>query len=468
MKTGRLAILALVLFMFGCQNEDTDFITPKGLVKSNYITAFRFLKGVNPGLPLDMEASITEHKITLQVPPQLAFTNLVASFTSLENSKVYIGNTEQSSGKTVNNFAAPLVYKVIAPDGSLNYYNVELNMAFPELDQALSEVMQQYKIPGVSVAIVKNEKLVFAKGYGYANKETNLPVGTESLFRVASISKPITVVAILKLVQDGKISLTDKVFGPAGILKNDYGKVPAGSNIENITVQNLLDHKSGWTNQPNDPMMVNLNYNHQQIITDVVQNRPLTYAPGSTFYYSNFGYCVLGRIIQKVSGKSYEDYVQSDLLLPSGIIDMRLANNLPQQSAINEVTYYQENDNPYAYHIARMDAHGGWLATATDLMRLMVRIDRNNKKTNLVSDELLNHTYMGYNNWYHTGSLPGTSAILTRLDNEYSFAVLANTRNNQHPHEITEAFNKVLKDQILTKTNWSETDLFTRSISENQ
>ncbi|PSR56225.1 hypothetical protein AHMF7605_23330 [Adhaeribacter arboris] len=70
---------------------------------------------------------------------------------------------------------------------------------------------------------------------------------------------------------------------------------------------------------------------------------------------------------------------------------------------------------------------------------------------------------MGYTNWFHTGSMPGTSAILTRLDDEYSFAVLANTRNNDQPFEITEALNTAIKDQILLKTNWPEVDLFTQN-----
>ncbi len=90
----------------------------------------------------------------------------------------------------------------------------------------------------------------------------------------------------------------------------------------------------------------------------------------------------------------------------------------------------------------------------------MVHIDRNNQKADIISSDLLNQTYMGYYNWNHTGSLPGTSALLSRLDGEYSFAVLANTRNNAQPFQITEAFQETIKNQILLKTNWPEADLF--------
>ncbi|PSR56226.1 hypothetical protein AHMF7605_23335 [Adhaeribacter arboris] len=368
MKTGRLSLLGLVLFLFSCQKEDSDLVSPK---VQNYLRVFTFLKAFNPEFSEDLAGNISEQKTTVRTSNGLNLNKLIASFTSTDRFKVFVGNKEQTSGQNNNNFSVPVVYRIIAPNGAANIYKVELNPVFSELNQALENLMQQYQVPGLSVAIVKNEKLVFAKGYGYANKETLQPVGTESIFRIASISKPITAVAILKLVQDGKLNLSDKVFGAAGVLKNDYGSVPMGSNLEAITVKNLLEHKSGWTNQPTDPMTANLNFSQQEVITDMVQNRPLSYSPGSTYYYSNFGYCVLGRIIEKVTGKSYSSYIQTAILQPLGIIDMRMANNSQAQSALNEVTYYQPNDNAYAYHINRMDAHGGWLATATDLMRLM-------------------------------------------------------------------------------------------------
>ena len=162
MKKGRLAILALVLFIFGCQKDDSDFVSPQNNVSVNQLTAFTFLKAVNPDLTGDIVGTIADRKIILNTPSGLSFNKLVASFTSSTPSKVYIGDTEQTSGVTVNNFSAPVVYRIIAPDGSANFYKVELNSVFPELDQALEKVMQQYNVPGISVAIVKNDKLLFA------------------------------------------------------------------------------------------------------------------------------------------------------------------------------------------------------------------------------------------------------------------------------------------------------------------
>ncbi|QNF31863.1 beta-lactamase family protein [Adhaeribacter swui] len=468
MKSGKWVLLALVLFLASCQKEDNEIVAPQTNLRQSYLSAFKFLKAFNPQLSQDLVGQISSEKISVSVPTGLAFNKLIASFTNAPDTKVYINNTEQVSGETENDFSNPVLYKIIAPNGSANYVNLELSPVFPEMDQAMEKLLQQYQIPGISLAIVKNEKLVFAKSYGYANLETKQPVDNQSLFRIASISKPVTVVAILKLVQDGKLKLTDKVFGANGILGNDYGTAPANSNVSAITVQDLLEHKSGWINQPNDPIVANPTYSYKELIAEVVQTRPLTYTPGSTYYYSNFGYCVLGRIIEKVSGKTYSAFVQSEILQPLNIIDMRIAGNSPQQNALNEVTYYQPDDNPYAYNISRMDANGGWLASATDLMRLMVHIDRNNQKSDIISKDLLNQTYMGYFNWSHTGSLPGTSTLLTRLDDEYSFAILANTRNNTQPFQITEAFESTVKNQTLLKTDWPEIDLFTNNPANAQ
>jgi len=331
---------------------------------------------------------------------------------------------------------------------------------FPELDAALQALMRRYHIPGLSVAIARNEKLVFTRGHGYANTESRLPVSNTSLFRIASLSKPITAVAILKLVQDGKLTLEDKVFGPTGILQADYPMPSAGSGKDQITVQHLLDHTSGWTNDPDDPMFRSATYSQQQLITEMLLHRPLTYSPGTTYSYSNFGYCLLGRIIEKVSGLAYDQYVQTELLQPAGITRMQLAPASLRRPLPYEVNYYQPEGNAYVYNIHRMDAHGGWVASATDLLRLMVRIDRNPAKSDLLRSDVLGKSYFACTTWSHTGSLPGSSTVLTRLNDEFSFVVLANTRVNALPALLADEINALLSRMILSRHAWADTDLF--------
>lgn len=328
---------------------------------------------------------------------------------------------------------------------------------FEALEAAIETKMDQYNMPGASVAILKNEKLVYLKSFGHADKEANELATNNSLWRIASISKPITVVAILKLVHDGKITLDQKVFGPDSILGNDYGEVPAGSNKDLITVLNLIDHKSGWINTPYDPVFLDNSFSRPQIITGILQNRPLTYTPGTTRFYFNLGYSILGRVIEKVSGKTYEDYVKTEILGPMGISEMKIGGNTLADRFPNEVKYYQDEFSPYAMNITRMDSDGGWIASARNLVKFMVKIDRLPAVPDFLPENILNQNeYFAGPGWSHHGSLPGTAAILSKLNSTYSFVFLTNTRTPTLLNDMHDT----LKTQIEAITAWPDIDLF--------
>ncbi len=332
---------------------------------------------------------------------------------------------------------------------------------FMSLETAIQSKMTEYEVPGLSLAIVRNEKLVYLKSFGYADLEAGELASNSSLWRIASNSKPITVVAILKLVENGTITLDQKVFGTNGILGNDYGQVPAGSNKDLITVRHLIDHKSGWTNTPNDPMFLSTGLTQSDIIREVLTNRALTYSPGATYSYSNFGYCVLGRIIEKVTQKTYENYVLTEILNPMGITEMKIGGNTLEERKTNEVKYYQNEYSPYLMNVTRMDSHGGWIASAKDMAKFIVRIDRLTTVPDILpSSSLSQNAYFGYSNWYHFGSLPGTSAILNRLDNTYSYVLMTNTRTESNVNTILDDLNNTTKTQIQLITNWPTADLF--------
>lgn len=344
----------------------------------------------------------------------------------------------------------------------------------PELDALAQEYMTKYKVPGLQLAITKQGKLVYAQSYGKADVSADEDVKNTSLFRVASVSKPVTGIAVMKLVQEGKLALSDKVFGTGGLLGTAYGNVNA--TVASVTVAQLLQHTSGgWGNSVNDPMFLNPQMTADQLITWTLANRPLGSTPGTRYDYSNFGYCVLGRVIEKVSGQTYESYVKSALLQPSGISQMTTGGNQLKDRKPLEVVYYgQANENPYLYNISRMDAHGGWIASATDLLRLMVKADGFNSPPDLLNVQSITQMTTGSNanpgyangwsvnnagNWWHTGSLPGSTSILVRTSGGYCWAILCNTRVNSG------AFNQELDELIWKVVNnpsvkWPTRDLF--------
>ena len=210
------------------------------------------------------------------------------------------------------------------------------------------------------MAIAKDGKLVMARGYGLADIDQEEPVQADTLFRIASISKPITAVAILQLVERGDLALDDQVFS---IL--DEFEAPSGAamdpRLEQITVRHLLQHSGGWDPEKSyDAMAIPWRIEQELgVLTPVscrdvitfMLGQPLDLDPGTEYAYSNFGYCLLGRIIEEKTGLSYEDYVKQQVLEPMGITRMRIGGTLPEQRAEGEVIYYDFPGQGLAYSV---------------------------------------------------------------------------------------------------------------------
>lgn len=261
--------------------------------------------------------------------------------------------------------------------------------------------MRARGVPGGALAVVKDRRLVYAKGYGWADRDAMAPVRPDSLFRVASISKPITGVAVMKLVEDGKLSLDHRAFD---LVKTEAilepGKSP-DARLAAITIRQLLQHTGGWDrSKSGDPMFRSVRIAEaagvpppagpEEVIRYML-GQPLDFDPGTKHAYSNFGYCVLGRIIEKVTGKPYEEYVRKAILAPAGVRRMPIGRSLEKRRAKQEVRYYTADDRkgkcvfpepegdvsaPYGtFNLEAMDAHGGWLASAVDLARFAAALE---------------------------------------------------------------------------------------------
>jgi CubicO group peptidase (beta-lactamase class C family) len=185
--------------------------------------------------------------------------------------------------------------------------------------------IQRFSVPALSIAISRNGQMVYEEQFSLV--EEYMP-SASSLFRIASVTKPITSVAILSLIEKSKLNLTDRVFGPSGVLGTKYGAYPYPQYVTDITVDHLLTHTcGGWPNDSTDPMFRFGSSDQSQLISWTLENLPLSYPPGEHWAYSNFGYCLLGRVIEEVAGQSYADYVQKNILAACGISDMRISGN---------------------------------------------------------------------------------------------------------------------------------------------
>src|SRR5688572_1989506 len=296
-------------------------------------------------------------------------------------------------------------------DGAANYAGLMIDNgmarqgdcggSMASVDNAVIAWMKRHQIPGGSAAVIKGDRLVYACSFGFADLAAGELVTTKDRFRLASISKPITRSAMKQLEADGKLAMNDKMLNRLGSAKP--AQPYADQRLDDVTLQHLMDHKGGWNigKLGFDPMF----YSNQiasalgtprptsctNVIRYMFQKVKLSFGPGGGIDdkdYSNFGYCILGRVIEARSGKSYEDYVQDAVLAPIGISQMRVGHSLSSQRFPNEVQYYSPPftadvtpvfPSPPApaqvqypdggSHIEAMDAHGGWIATAIDTAR---------------------------------------------------------------------------------------------------
>jgi N-acyl-D-amino-acid deacylase len=383
-------------------------------------------------------------------------------------------------------------------------------------DELMMRFVRDHRIPGGSLAVAREGRLVFARGYGYANLESRLPVVPASRFRIASLSKPITAIAILQLVEQNRLRLIDKVATLLAVEPYLPDGTRQDSRYRDITILQLLQHRGGWDREKSfDPMFrtkeiaTYMGLESRAEAADVVRfmfGRPLDFDPGERCAYSNFGYFLLGRVIEKVTGEPYEQYVQRNVLHPLGITDMQIGATAPAGRADGEVEYYVDRrlyespssgkkrsaliPLPYeGWRVELMDANGGWIATAGDLVRIAAAFDdpshsvllkpatvslmftRPAGHAGFQADGTPRPVYygcgwevrpagrMGAPDHWHHGSLDGTGALLFHRRDKVSFAVLFNLRTDSARRPLDEIIAPLLEKTAESILEWPEGSL---------
>jgi CubicO group peptidase (beta-lactamase class C family) len=365
------------------------------------------------------------------------------------------------------------------------------------VDSTVTTAMKASNTVGLSLAISRQGKLVFAKSYGLADREAGTALHPTDRMRVASISKPLTAMEIMRLVELGRLSLGDRVFGKGALLGETYGLESEYKDprVLVITVQHLLEHTAGgWDNDPKDgtpdPMFTRPELDKDGLIKAVLASTPLERAPGANHEYSNFGYSVLGRIVERLTGKHYEDAVRDDVLAPSGATSLAIGGDTRAERLPGEVAYHEDGtgaEDPYGMRVRRMDAHGGWIASPIDLLRVGVRADGFATVPDLLGAgtmaTMLTPTTAprpngdpanygkgwGVNslpNWWHDGYLPGTQSILVRTaqrygpsaNEEFVWSAATNSTNVDRSRNIN--LDQLMYDVVGGVKSWPSHDLF--------
>lgn len=372
---------------------------------------------------------------------------------------------------------------------------------FESAEKGIEWFMRNWSIKGASVAVAKEGKLLYARGFGYASVPDSLPVEPYHRFRIASVSKLITAVAIMKLQEEGRLTVNEKVFGPGAILDDTLFAHPKDRRVYDITVAHLLAHEGGWSQRYGDqmfmpdviartmevPMPVDL-----KTIIRFALSKNLHFTPGTSQSYSNLGYSILGLVIEEASGMDYETYCRTMILEPLGIFDVSMGRNLPEDALPLEVSYYEVENAPLkpsvygtgemvpasrgGNDIETLGAAGGWIATAPDLMRLLLAVDGFEQPKDILlpeSIEFMTDVYNGFapvgwratmpnGTWWRTGSFSGTTAMMKRLPDGTAWVVLMNSSGWNGP-ELTSDIDQMMARFLQRINEWPGTDLFSYS-----
>jgi len=326
------------------------------------------------------------------------------------------------------------------------------------VDEYVRSEINKQRIPGISLAVIKNGRIILAKGYGFANVEHQVPVKPETIFQSGSVGKQFTAAAVMMLVEDGKISLEDKV-------TKYFADAPTA--WQNITVRHLLTHTAGTTDYPKD-FDFRRDYTEDDLYKRA-QAIPLAFQSGERWSYSNLGYVLLGILIHKVSGKFYGDFLQGRIFKPLGMNTARIISEediVPNRSAgyslikgeLKNQEWVAPSVNTTAdgalyltvYDMAKWDAalYTEELLKKSSLQQMWTPVKLNNGKTENYGfgwslNEVGSHRLIE-----HGGSWQGFKAHIARYVDEkltvVVFANLSQANTGQIAHGVAALYNPEL------------------------
>ncbi len=333
------------------------------------------------------------------------------------------------------------------------------------VDDGIRDYMQTWAVPGASLALAVEGRLVFARGYTWDTADAEV-VQPNSLFRIASASKPITSVAIHQLIERGLLSYDTRLVDVLD-LKPQPGRSP-DPRFDEVTIDHLLYHTGGWDRDISfDPMFydaviaatlgVDLPISKHDIAT-FMTGQAMQFDPGSRYVYSNYGYCLLGLVIEEITGQDYSEWVAENVFQPLGVGRPRRGHTVLHERAPGEVRYEGANgEDPYRWNIENMDAHGGWILSAPDYVRFLSAVFDDFDNSPLLSRQSIenmvevNHaTSEDYGRGWtvlqedggmvygHQGSLPGTLTQTRWASPGIAFAAFINTRKNMADLELND------------------------------
>lgn len=337
------------------------------------------------------------------------------------------------------------------------------------VDAYVQAELARQSIPGLALLVQQNGKVVYAKGYGYANLEQALPASTEQRFQIGSITKQFVAAAVMLLVEDGKMALDDKI-------SKYLGPVPA--EWAPITVRQILNHTSGLARDIDyAPLSAHGAYTTDQVLAMLETTKPLTEA-GKFYAYSNIGYQVMGVIVEKASGMFFGDLIQNRIFTPLGMSTARIISFGSQAGSASG--YVLDHGKPAPLRLDSVSAgEQSWYRTGAGGIE-MSAVDLAKWDASLYTEKILKKSsldqiwtggavvengegytikyglgwflsdYYGHPKVYHSGGMPAfTTDYLRYTNDKLSVIVLTNLGIDSDPETISRAVANMYVPGIL-------------------
>lgn len=439
-----IALFATVLASCSKKNDPVpDVPTPPPTTgtqsSAKQINSISILKSENPNIQGDGYIYKSTAKIYITLPLGSTISGVKVNFSLSAKATIKVdGNTLTNNSGTLD-LSKTLPVVVTAEDGTTANFTILAQLGIKEIDEMIYPFIEKYNIPAASYAIGKNssEAIVYKNAAGFASVEGQERATPDYEFRLASMSKQHTAIAIMTLIQQGKIGLDQLVFGATGILKDFWPSV--GPRSSRVTVRHLLEHTAGYSGDPMFSSSAGTTLDQKiQTMLNSTQSEP-----GTVYSYYNMGYGTLGKIIEVVSGKEYGAYLK-EIYSPAGVTVELTSSSAAGRRAKEAICYPQGASTAYGNNVEVYKAAGGVSINTDNLFRVLYAVDGGTirpdiltpaTRTLMFTKSTVANYALGwrtghslFEGFYHGGNLIGTATFWI-YGTEYSAAILLNSRS---------------------------------------
>ena len=335
--------------------------------------------------------------------------------------------------------------------------NIVTNARFSSIKDSISTKIDNGDIPSLSVAVIENDEIIWMESFGYADKENRIKASPNTIYGIASISKPVTATGIMKLYENGKIDLDADIESYLEDIQLKYYV----SDSNKVSCRNLLSHTSGL------PMHFQYFYDDDAVAIPSMRQTIEKYGivvnpPSSKYVYANLGYGILGEVIAEITGKSFNDYMTEKIFIPMGMTQTTIDISSKTKSKLarpydikGNLIPFSFSDTPGAgnvsttiqdlvqfgrFHLGNDTENNAPLLRKNTIQSMQTGqyADNSNERNTYGLGWFVNDTDYKYKMVYHAGGMDGIDAMIRLLPEKNIVVAAISNQYTGYTHQLTE------------------------------